>query len=545
MKKCKKAVAGLLALSTLSATATFIGCKKEVSDTEETLEIFVTNAGYGIDWLESMVDAFQQEDWVKEKYPNLVIPDLQYDAVSIPAEKVVAGEKANSADLLVSCQAAGSYYSSKGSSGESLFEELSDVYEGAIPGDSYYDGSEGRMLKDKMSDGVFESQVVELLDGGTALYAVPWIRGTMGIFYNKTKLEKYMGEDYVMPRTTDELVNLAQTVNDKLPSGDAAFAFTANVSYWREPIVIWWGQYEGVEKYENYFYGIDTNTGEYSVSAMVQEGRLKALEVLESLISEPNGLNHKICMTNTYMQLQTKFVMGDAGVFTVNGDWVLNEMKDVETDQTICMLKAPVVSAIVEKCTSVTNDIQLAFVVQCVDENKAYEQTKAAYADAGYGTLELADYKKISDARNMLTRMGGHEAFIPSYAKGKEVAKDFIRFMATDKGIETLMREGKGFVSPYKYEASEELFNTFSLMQQEHYMWSKTAIELRSFSSFRLNHYGGLNYWMKTANLDTAMAAQNKDDRKTAKQIYDGDVEYWTSNNGANFDLLLRKAGLK
>lgn len=546
MNKLKRLIAVLTSLVVLGATATSFGCGEKVPDTDETLEIFVTNAGYGIDWLKSMVEAFKEEDWVKEKYPNLNIPDLQYDAVTIPAEKVVAGEKANSADLLISCQPGGSYYSSKGANGESLFEELSDVYNGAIPGDDYYDGSEGRTLRDKMSDGVYESQVVEQLDGTTAVYAVPWIRGTMGIFYNKTKLEEYMGEGYVMPRTTDELVNLTKTINDKLTtSGDAAFAFTANVAYWGQPTVLWWGQYEGVEKYENYFNGIDTDTGEYSVSALVQEGRLKALEVLESLVSRPNGFNYKTCTSDTYMELQTKFMKGTAGVFTVNGDWLLNEMKGVETDQTICMLKSPVVSAIVEKCTSVKNDEQLAFVVQCVDDNKEFEQAKTEYASKGYGSLTSADFERIYNARNMYTRLHGHEAFIPSYAKGKEVAKDFLRFMATDKGIEILMREGGGFVSPYKYEASEELFNGFSLMQQEHYTWSKTAIDLRSASSFRLYQYGGLNYWMKTPNLDTAMAAQNSDDRKSAQQIYDEDVSYWTANNGANFDLLLKKAGLK
>lgn len=59
-------------------------------DESQTLRIFTTNAGYGTAWLDALIAAFQEEDWVKEKYPNLYIPDYDKDASSKIAELVSA-----------------------------------------------------------------------------------------------------------------------------------------------------------------------------------------------------------------------------------------------------------------------------------------------------------------------------------------------------------------------------------------------------------------------------------------------------------------------
>ena len=82
-------------------------------------------------------------------------------------------------------------------------------------------------------------------------------------------------------------------------------------------------------------------------------------------------------------------------------------------------------------------------------------------------------------------------------------------------------------------------------MQKERYEWIDNAVELASACTYRLNQYGGLKSWQSVARLDTIFAAQSKQDRKSAQEIYDGDVSHWTMSGNANFDLLLSSAGLK
>ena len=74
MRKLISMILGL-ALS-LTATFAFASCGgnggggNKVSDTDETLQIYVWQGGYGTDWADSLIDSFQKQEWVKEKYPK-------------------------------------------------------------------------------------------------------------------------------------------------------------------------------------------------------------------------------------------------------------------------------------------------------------------------------------------------------------------------------------------------------------------------------------------------------------------------------------------
>ena len=202
MKVFKKinvvALAGIIAAATVSLP----GCKQK-ADSDQTLEVFVTNAGYGTQWLVDMLSAFKEESWVKEKYPELEIPGLEdglteyMDSLTIPADKITSGGGANTADLLVSCQPVTTQYNSKDSSGNRYFEELSSVYESEVPGEN------GVKVKDKMDQVVYDALKVETSDGTSGYYTVPWVRGTTGFFYNKTRLNAIYPEA-TLPNTTDE-----------------------------------------------------------------------------------------------------------------------------------------------------------------------------------------------------------------------------------------------------------------------------------------------------------------------------------------------------
>lgn len=529
-----KRITALLCAGILGVGMT--ACDKPTGDdgpnADQTLEIFVVNAGYGVNWLTDTIDAFKNETWVKEKYPNLKVLEPQKNTISGYVDsKITGGLKTNSFDLLFSCQSVGSQYDKKDSSGKSYFEDLyAGVYDATIPGENV-------KVKDKMHDSVFEYSHVTLLDGQKAYYAMPWINGMMGFMYSQTKIEATLGEDYVMPRTTDEFVQCVSSLKTKLPAGDASFIFAGSTRYFNANFQVWWAQYEGMDQYVNFWNGVDEE-GVYSNSIFEQTGRLRALQVCESLVEKDLGYNHELCTTGMYEEVQSKFLAGEAGVFMPVGDWLITESEGFEITQEVRMLKAPVISSIVEKCSTVKTDAALAYVVQCVDEGKTYEQTKEGFT---FGDLSKGDFNRISSARNMMYRMTGHEAFIPSYAKGKEVAKDFLVFMASDKGIKSFMKSTYGLQTPYEYEATEDEYNAWCPLQQDHYDYLKTAKLLPPDNFFKLNYLGGLNPMVRCPAILSAFSVSNKKDRKSAQKVYEDDINYFDEGT---FNTILQKAGL-
>lgn len=558
MKKTFKKV--LYTTGALLCTAAFalptVGCGNKVDDSENTLEIFVVNAGYGTQWLTDLIAEFKEQDWVKEKYPQLNIPEPKGNTVSdyIPS-RITAGGKANSIDLFFSCQSIANKYVTGGQYFENLYQ---DVYNSTVPNETV-------KVKDKMNAQIYqeESFVSEAeaaeKDTQPVYYAMPWLNGMMGIMYNATRIKQYLGEDYVMPRTTDELIQCTADLKaaDGFPEDDAPWVFPVGSRYFNAPFIVWWSQYEGKDQYLNYWAGQDEDES-FTNANFAQTGRLRALEVYEDLINRPLGNNHKYCTSKSSFDLQKFFVSGRAGVFLGTGDWVMTESSGTDKVDEIRMLKMPVISSVVETLSfwaeeegvvydslSATAkkayDNKLACIAQCVDEGKTYEQAKEVFEANGYGELNKKDFNKINEARNMMYRMTGHEALIPSYATGKAIAKDFLRFMATDIGIQTFMDATKGTLTPYNYEVAEETLATYYPMQQDHYKYMKTVTSLPPETAFRLHYLGGVNQMTKVPSLEEVFAAKDAGERMTALEIYEQDKSYWSTDT---FNIALMKAGL-
>ena len=76
----------ILGLALVSVAGVLTGCSKGKDDPNE-LEIYITNAGYGYQWAHDVKNVFLEQDWVKEKYPDLKITIFQYDdftEISLP-----------------------------------------------------------------------------------------------------------------------------------------------------------------------------------------------------------------------------------------------------------------------------------------------------------------------------------------------------------------------------------------------------------------------------------------------------------------------------
>ncbi len=537
-KKLTAAVAAMLCAVNVCSLGS---CGKKVADDPNTLEIFTVFAGYGYEWLEKEAEAFKNTDWVKAKYPDLTVAVKNSVSATMAVDKIAAGGKANTADLLFSTQPEGSQYNKKDASGKYYFEDLTDLYNSGIPGDDYYDGSaDGRRYIDKLNQSLLEEYEVTLLDDSEVKFAVPWVNGSSGIFINETYAKEVLGNDFEIPRTTTEWKEMCEALKAKQVP---AFCCAISAGYDGGLFSTWWAQYAGIETLTNYMNGVD-KYGNYTWEIAKAEGRLKSLEMMKEFFWRDNGYYYDATFDAEYTEAQRQFLTRKA-VMMPNGDWLECEMRTAgtTTTDTIYIMKTPITNDITEKCTSVKTDDELSFVVKCVDEEKAYETAKTEYNTKFSKELTAADYTRIKDARMVVNRLGSHNAFIPSYATAKELAKDFLLFLATDEAIEILMKE-TGSISPFIYDVEEKnptLYNSLSTTQKMRIDRLKTATMMRPTTSYPLCYLGALYPLVIHKNVIGEYSKQAKSQRMTPEQIYNnncGDIE-------AKYDSMLRSAGIK
>lgn len=524
-------VAAISAFSCLAAT----GCGNKVRDDDQYLQIFVADFGYGYEWIDDMIAKFKEQDYIKEKYPNL---DISYDKNSMETytEDTIVS-RGTTIDLFFSANSCFASIDQKDKNGNSAFEDLSAVYEATVPGEDIT--VEAKMNKTFKANSVFVNK-----DGDEKMYTMPWVAGTMGLLYNQTLMESYYGKDYVLPVTTNELSVLADDI--RLNKGNAPFMFSAAAGYWDCSIyLIWWAQYEGMSSYTNFWEGLDSN-GDPTSNIFKQQGRLESLEVLNGLIGfkNENGVevtnSHDMVTDLNYRQAQARYKNG-AGVFMPNGDWFLNEMAGQGSDDSvITFMKTPVISSIVEKLqyrngTEYMSDEMLAEVVKAVDAGATE-----------YAGVSAQDFARIKEARNMAYPLGGHGAYIPSYSSSKALAKDFLIFMATDDCCESFIRTTGGSSMPFEYDVetkNPELYSSLPQLAKDRLAIAKTATYIPNGLNYKLFYYGGVRYINRTGVLEVAFCATNEKDRKTPQSIFDADYDYYSKNEEANWQSVLTNMG--
>lgn len=549
----KRLVAFLALASVLAPTAVgFAGCGKKVADNADTLEIFISDFGYGTEWLDDLIVEFKKQDWVQTKYPNVDIPKPSSNSErTFPADKMITNGKTNTFDLLFACDSASAYYGRKDSSGNAFFEDLTSVYNADIPGEDVSFAS-------KMDDGILSNMLHTNKDNEKAYYSVPWVNGYMGLLYNKDLTEKHLGKDYELPKTTIQLEKMAKDLKDKKVT---PFISSTKSGYWNQVSYTWWVQYEGTEAYEDYWLGVD-KYDEMTSENFKQLGRLRSLETLESLIHKDKGYNHEDVNTLEFTAAQSKYILGEA-VMMPNGDWFENEMranyKEDKNRYDIRFMQMPVLSAIVENTGLYTHDKayntltdaekaaydeKLSAIISVIDKNGTLTDAQAAVAE-----LTQADFDKIKEARRIVYGVEDHVAYVPSYATAKDLAKDFLLFMGSDVACETFMKSTNGASTAFKYNVEEKsptLYQSFSNLQKERAKIAQNGITPFSASTSRLCYLGGLTYYTISSALESFFTSQNEKDRKSAQYIYNNDIEYYINkNNGEYWNELLTRAGIK
>lgn len=538
----KKILASLLSL--LLVTAMCVGCGNKIdpNDTQK-LEIYLYNAGYGYKWCEDLLDAFKEEDWVKEKYPDLKINFEKDELQTRARELMTASKKVNKYEIVMGSSLEGILTPDAG------VEDLTEsVYNSEVPGEN------GVLYKDKLIPSYLGSAAYvgkDTQSSSNKYYQINWASGMTGLIYNEDRLTAL---GFAVPNTTDELVNIMQDVKALGGSNPAYKQTTSLVTYGASAYCnylyyTWWAQYQTVEEYVNFYNGIDSDTMSRSPEIFRQQGLLKSMEVLENMMHRDNGLTWLNPSTGreAYRETQNRLQRGD-GLFMANGDWVDNELASFREGlikvngraDTVKMMRTPVISAIIERTPSIPDDATLSEVVKAVDNGQT-----------GYPGVSDEDFAAIVAARNVVYSIGpGHNAYIPSYASGKEVAVDFLRFMATDKANEIYIRSTNGASLPFQYNLKEknpELFDRISPLQQSRieYFSQMDINILPSQASFPLVRYGGLSS-MKTGSPLTEFTggADKGGYGSVAESVFEREYKYWTDNNNANWRSMLSQSGV-
>ncbi len=401
------------------------------------LRITYFNGGYGDAWIKQMKAAY--EAYNKDVYITLT----PYTGKTNPVSQIEGGSVAHDLYFLNS--------TGMGLAASGLLVDLTDVYKSEATGD-------GKTVEEKMLPtyrDYFDLSDVDQLSG--QYYAMPWATGYSGLMYNKTSLDKLFGEgEYSLPRTTDELTAFCDEI---VGNGAWPFVWSKDVEYWTFMFNIWWAQYEGAQGYEDYFTGtVRDENGNPSVDmnadVLRQQGRLEAFELMEKYMKKANGYSHKNCDSMDFMSAQAAFFgRGYANdkslcVFMINGDWTDSEMKlsAAKYNQDIRFMRAPIVSALGEKLG--ITEAELRAVVDYVDGVTA---SAPAINPTGKYSAEEA-IAAVAEARRMVYDLGRHHnAVIPEGAKQVELAKDFLKFFASDSASEIYVDALEGLNLPYGY----------------------------------------------------------------------------------------------
>ena len=536
----KKGIALASALLMMGMSA---GCG--VTDTgENCLDVYCHKAGYGVEWCKDLLKEFVKQDWVKEKYPGVSYTFNSTDQDGYVKSKIEATNN-NHFDLLFG-------FIGDKPADDSLLEELTQgVYKQNVPGENI-----------KYENKIFSSYNdvnkyidVSNLDAENRYFTTSWAGGMNGIFYNEDYLTAL---GFNVPRTTDELTAICNAIYENRTDGDNtdayegyAFIQAKGLAYWVYMMPQWWAQYQGVSGYNDFWNG--TYYGETSKEIFKQQGRLESLKLFETYLEYDKHLDpQSMSESYTYKIAHGMFLRGQ-GVFHVNGDWFEYEMKDKKAeikekegiDYSIKLMRTPIVSALGTKLG--ITDAQLAATVDYVDG-------VTSEAPAGVSANAIA---AVREARGVVHSIGAyHSSYVPSYAKEKDLAQDFLLFMATDKAQDIYMNATGGSNLPFEYDVKSKnptLYASLSEMQKERLdYFNSNTVEISVLAereAFPLARYGGLSEFSCSHSDYIAWFSMNGN-TKTAQSIYDDTLLYWgfnldgTSNDNQRWNTALSKAGL-
>ena len=246
------------------------------------------------------------------------------------------------------------------------------------------------------------------------------------------------------------------------------------------------------------------------------QGLLEAYEVVAELLKDGNGFMDERSKTANFTTTQTYFLEASNKIAMMpNGDWIQREMSAnyTEDEVDIEFLKTPVISSIVETLQFRTldggfmSDETLSAVVAAIDGGKT-----------SYEGVSAADFARIQEARQIYVGLAGHAAYVPAYSPKVDLAKDFLKYMATDESIRTFTKATKGYTQPYKFDYKTDSVTApymKKFMLNNYEMQQNGLFVARFANTSKLFSVGGLKMYGNDGNFERYFSASNPSDYKS------------------------------
>ena len=380
MKSIKKITAVFLAtVMTLSLAACGGGKddeKKPNHNGGKEVEISYWNSGMGTDFLDAMCKAFNEKQSDYYVYYNATAASNAVTA-TYPLPDV------DTIDL----------YMSGVINDTSHMATLDDVLESTVEGES-------KSIKEKFDASHLESEV----DADGHYYSLTWGGGALAIVYNKKLFDKAGITE--TPRTTDELAVACDKLYENGITPHTHYMDEAGNTYWEYMEEVWQAQYDGFDYYKNTFYACKDASGTSPSKDVLttKDGRYQVLKAMEKFITPEYVLPGS--NSQDHITMQTKFLNDDIGMM-VNGSWVANEMESTGSMDDYGVMKAPVISSITDKLTTVKSDTLLRKLISAIDAVNDGEKEISEYQSGdGYVVdgkqISAADWEYVKAARGMV-----------------------------------------------------------------------------------------------------------------------------------------------
>ncbi|MBE5754123.1 MAG: hypothetical protein E7340_02145 [Clostridiales bacterium] len=589
----KKLLALLMSICIAFTAFAGVGCKgNEGSNDPNVLEIYCYIQGFGSTWLEENIKLFKEQDWVKEKYPDLKV-QLETNSNSSFASNRLQNQKTNTYDL---------FFGSHGIDklDPSFLVNLTDtVYMTEVP------GQPGELIMNRVPqlarEALYEPEYEKVeIDGEKydSYYGFKYVYIFYSWMYNKTLFDKLAAErGWELPVTTEEMFNICDNIKSQgydysmqgrpMHTNTPIMHTSKNGGYATSQFPVYWVQYEGYDQYENFYtYGSNEEGGMPTNEIFAQKGRLRSLETIEETYQ---NYAYEDSAETDFKKGQGAFLAGE-GIFHWNGDYFTTEMqlqRDAARrgggeDYEIVTMKTPVLSQLVERlsfyqkenpATEVEKDSSgkpythesfniaisskpykeltqenknkydavLAAMIRDIDEGIGYDANKDY---AGYKVTEQ-DWKIVKEARtyNASRTLPGQAAVIPQSTPAKAIAIDFLRFFYTDVAIEKFGVASKGLSFPVIYyekldqEAYDRATETFEPEAKTKYdlMYGQNGNNvdcgvIPAPTQFLFGKCGLEHLKGYNGNLNKDMVSMIST-RYTAQKIFEMDIDYWKGDN--------------
>jgi ABC-type glycerol-3-phosphate transport system substrate-binding protein len=264
------------------------------------------------------------------------------------------------------------------------------------------------------------------------------------------------------------------------------------------------------------------------------------LKFYEKLLKTENKYMHPASNDVDFTNMQGMFLQG-AAAMSPNGDWLENEMRLNYQNANIKYMKAPIISALANKLSFANasdKDAKLRTLVDYVDANASGYANKPDWENE-------SDIDKVRDAHSFeLTAGAGHNAFIPCYSTNKEVAKDFLRYLATDEAMGLYRSATGGCDLPFYWTNSPSSTGYSTFRQSVNQTMDRSELWVCSDKD-KLYALGGLSsthfFNNNNGRYVTCFSALSSKDYVSATEYYLAEQD-WFQKNIVNIKKL---AGLK